>query len=131
MFMLGRRWGLLGADIDAWDVSALRVRAAAIVMVVAVSAGLAWVNPTAAKVLLGADPDHAIGRRAPACPTWRPAWHTRPVKAAINDPFTADGAGARAPDLPTRDRPARPAPRAWQAAGGAPAGTPGPAESPG
>jgi hypothetical protein len=27
MFMLGRRWGLLGADIDAWDVSALRVRA--------------------------------------------------------------------------------------------------------
>jgi hypothetical protein len=41
--------GLLGAGIDAWDVSALRVRAAAIVMVVAVSAGLAGVNPTAAK----------------------------------------------------------------------------------
>jgi hypothetical protein len=41
--------GPLGADIDARDVSALRVRAAAIVMVVAVSAGLAWVNPTAAK----------------------------------------------------------------------------------
>jgi hypothetical protein len=38
-----------GADIDAWDVSALRVQAAAIVMVVAVPAGLAWVNPTAAK----------------------------------------------------------------------------------
>ena len=37
--------GLLGADIDAWDVSALRVRAAAIVMVVAVLPGLAWVNP--------------------------------------------------------------------------------------
>ena len=31
---------MLGADIDAWDVPALRVRAAAIVMVVAVSAGL-------------------------------------------------------------------------------------------
>ncbi len=45
----GAALGLLGADIDAWDVSALRVRAAAIVMVVAVSAGLAWVNPTAAK----------------------------------------------------------------------------------
>lgn len=41
--------GLLGADIDAWDVSALRVRAAAIVMIVAASAGLAWVNPTVAK----------------------------------------------------------------------------------
>jgi hypothetical protein len=37
--------GLLGADIDAGDVSALRVRAAAIVMVVAVPAGLTWVNP--------------------------------------------------------------------------------------
>jgi hypothetical protein len=49
MLMLGRRWGLLGADIDAWDVSALRVRAAAIVMVVTVSAALAWVNSTAAK----------------------------------------------------------------------------------
>jgi hypothetical protein len=46
MFMLGRRWGLLGADIGAWDVSALRARAAAIVMVAAVSAGLARVNPT-------------------------------------------------------------------------------------
>ena len=45
----GAALGLLGADIGAWDVSALRVRAAAIVMVVAVSAGLAWVNPTAAK----------------------------------------------------------------------------------
>jgi hypothetical protein len=32
---------LLGVDIDAWDVSALRLRAAAIVMVVAVSAGVA------------------------------------------------------------------------------------------
>jgi hypothetical protein len=41
MFMLGRRWGRLGADIDARDVSALPVRAAAIVMVVAVPAGLA------------------------------------------------------------------------------------------
>ena len=41
--------GLLGADIDAWDVSAPWVRAAAMVMIAAVSAGLAWVNPTAAK----------------------------------------------------------------------------------
>jgi hypothetical protein len=40
--------GLLGADIDAGDVSALRQRAAGIVMIVAVWAGLAWVNPTAA-----------------------------------------------------------------------------------
>jgi len=80
MFMLGRRWGMLGADIDAWDVPALRVRAAAIVMVVAVSAGL---------------PHLAAGLAH------------RPVKAAINDLFTTDGAGVRAPDLPTRDRPAR------------------------
>jgi hypothetical protein len=60
--------GLLGADIGAWDVSALRVRVAAIVMVVAVSAGLAWVNPCRGQVLLGADPDRALGRKAPACP---------------------------------------------------------------
>jgi hypothetical protein len=48
MFLPGRRWVLLRADIDAWDVSAPRVRAAAIVMVVAVPVGLAWVNLTAA-----------------------------------------------------------------------------------
>jgi hypothetical protein len=40
MFMPGGV-GLLGADIDAWDVSAPRGAGAAIVMVVAVSAGLA------------------------------------------------------------------------------------------
>ncbi len=39
--MLGRRSGLLGAGIDAPDVSALRVRAAAIVMIAAVPAGQA------------------------------------------------------------------------------------------
>lgn len=40
MFMPGGV-GLLGADIDAWDVAAPRGAGAAIVMVVAVSAGLA------------------------------------------------------------------------------------------
>ena len=49
MFVLGRRWGLLAGDITARDVWALRARAAAIVIVVAVSAALAWVSPTAAK----------------------------------------------------------------------------------
>ena len=49
MFVLGRRWDLLARETDARDVWALRVRAAAIVMVVALSAGLAWVNTTAAK----------------------------------------------------------------------------------
>lgn len=45
----GRRAGLLAGEIDARAGWALRVRATAIVIVVAVSAGLAWVNPTAAK----------------------------------------------------------------------------------
>jgi uncharacterized membrane protein len=49
MFVLGRRWGLLGGEIDARDVWALRVRAAAVVVVIALSVGLAWVNTTAAK----------------------------------------------------------------------------------
>ena len=49
MFVLGRRWGLLAGDTGARDAWALRARAAAIVMVVALSAGLAWVNTTAAK----------------------------------------------------------------------------------
>jgi uncharacterized membrane protein len=49
MFVLGRRWGLMAGDIAARDVWALRVRAAAIVLVVALSVGLAWVNTTAAK----------------------------------------------------------------------------------
>jgi uncharacterized membrane protein len=49
MFALGRRWGLLGEEIDLRDVWALRARAAAIVLVVVASAGLAWVNTTAAK----------------------------------------------------------------------------------
>src|SRR5271165_4275353 len=49
MVEFGRRSDLLAGDIDAREVRALRVRAAAVVTVVAVSAGLAWVNPTAAK----------------------------------------------------------------------------------
>ena len=48
MLVLGRRWGLLAGDIDAREVRALRARAAAIVLIVIVSAGLAWVNTTAA-----------------------------------------------------------------------------------
>ena len=65
--------GLLGADIGAWDVSALRVRAAAIVMVVAVSAGLAWVNPTAAKYCWALIPIvHWAAEHWPAPPGGRP-----------------------------------------------------------
>ena len=46
---MGRRQGLLGEQVEARDAWALRARAAAIVLVVVVSAGLAWVNTTAAK----------------------------------------------------------------------------------
>jgi hypothetical protein len=49
MFVLGRRWGLQHREIDAREVWALRVRAAAIVIIVALSIGLAWVNTSAAK----------------------------------------------------------------------------------
>jgi len=49
MAILGRRWGLLGADAGTRDVAALRVRTAAVILVVALSIGLAWVNTTAAK----------------------------------------------------------------------------------
>jgi uncharacterized membrane protein len=49
MFEVGRHVGLLAGDIDAREARALRTRTAATVMVVALSAGLAWVNPNAAK----------------------------------------------------------------------------------
>jgi uncharacterized membrane protein len=49
MFEVGRRVGLMAGEIDAREARALRARAAAIVIVVALSVGLAWVNPTAAK----------------------------------------------------------------------------------
>jgi uncharacterized membrane protein len=49
MAILGRRWGLLGGDVGTPDVAALRVRTAAVILVVALSIGLAWVNTTAAK----------------------------------------------------------------------------------
>ena len=49
MFEMGRRVGLMGGEIDAREVWALRVRAGATVVVVAVSIGLAWVNTAAAK----------------------------------------------------------------------------------
>src|SRR5690349_18189940 len=71
MFMLGAALGPLGADTGAWDASALRVRAAAIAMVAAVPAGLAWVNPTAATYCWALIPivQWAAGH-CPA-PTWR------------------------------------------------------------
>jgi TMEM175 potassium channel family protein len=49
MIVLGRRWGLMAGETDALEVRALRARTAAIVTVVALSVGLAWVNITAAK----------------------------------------------------------------------------------
>lgn len=70
MLVLGRRWGLMTGDITARDVRALRVRAAAILLVVALSVGLAWVNPTAAKYcwvlipVVGWAADHRSARLA-------------------------------------------------------------------
>ena len=49
MFVLGRRWGLDYRGHRHRDAWALRARAAATILVVAVSIGLAWVNTTAAK----------------------------------------------------------------------------------
>ncbi|HEY6278037.1 MAG TPA: hypothetical protein VIX86_17085, partial [Streptosporangiaceae bacterium] len=49
MFLFGRRRDLLAGESDPREVRALRERGAAVVMVVALSAGLAWVNITAAK----------------------------------------------------------------------------------
>jgi uncharacterized membrane protein len=49
MSEVGRRMGLMAGETDAREVRALRARTAAIVIVVALSAGLAWVNITAAK----------------------------------------------------------------------------------
>ena len=49
MFEMGRRVGLMGGEIDAREVWALRVRAGATAVVVVVSIGLAWVNTAAAK----------------------------------------------------------------------------------
>jgi uncharacterized membrane protein len=49
MLLFARRRDLLTGEIDPREVRALRERAAAIVIVVALSVGLAWVNTTAAK----------------------------------------------------------------------------------
>jgi uncharacterized membrane protein len=49
MLVLGRRWGLMGEDIGTRDEWAVRARVAAVVIIVVMSAGLAWVNTTAAK----------------------------------------------------------------------------------
>jgi uncharacterized membrane protein len=49
MFEVGRRVGLLAAETDAREVWSLRARTAAVVIVVALSVGLAWVNTTTAK----------------------------------------------------------------------------------
>ncbi|HLJ99449.1 MAG TPA: TMEM175 family protein [Streptosporangiaceae bacterium] len=49
MLLLGRRWDLMAGEFPARDVWALRVRAAAIVTVVAASIGLAWVSTAAAR----------------------------------------------------------------------------------
>ena len=61
-------------------------------MVVAVSAGLAWVNPTAAKYCWVLIPDRAVGRGAPvlrpACAGLRTPGRCKP---AVNDPSTTDG----------------------------------------
>jgi uncharacterized membrane protein len=49
MLVFARRKDLLAGETDPRAVRALRERAAAVVPVVALSAGLAWVNVTAAK----------------------------------------------------------------------------------
>lgn len=79
--------GLWREDIDAWDVSAPRVRAAAIMMTVAVPAALAWVNPMAAKYCWVLIPIvQWAAEYWPAPPRGRPGTFGR--YAAINDPFT-------------------------------------------
>ena len=50
MLFFGRRRDLLPGGIDAQEVSALKLRGTAVVVVVAVSVGLAWVDVTAAKL---------------------------------------------------------------------------------
>src|SRR5579859_2532930 len=50
MLYFGRRRNVLSAQVDAQEVWTLRVRAAAVVAVVALSIGLAWVDVTAAKL---------------------------------------------------------------------------------
>ena len=71
MFELGRRWDLMNGDFSARDVSALRARAVAIVLIVVVSAGLAWVNTSAAKYCWVLIPvavwaaEHRFARSAP------------------------------------------------------------------
>jgi hypothetical protein len=78
----GRRRGLLGADIDACGVSALRVREAAIVMVVAVPTGPGWVNPTAAEYRWALIPIVPWAAEHQPAPTWRPTWQARPVSSS-------------------------------------------------
>jgi hypothetical protein len=81
MFALRRRRGQLGEQIEARDVWALRARAAAIVLIVALSAGLAWVNTTAANYCWVLIPSRN-GRGAPVRTPRvirRPARNTPPV----------------------------------------------------
>lgn len=74
--LFGRRRHLLSADIDAGEMQAL-ARAAATVFVVALLAGLAWVNPTAAKFCWLLIPSRSGLRSAgPRAPPLAPA---RPV----------------------------------------------------
>ena len=66
----------MAGDTDAREVRALRARTTAVVIVVAVSAGLAWVNTTAAKYCWVLIPivQWAAGRRSarPASPSGPP-----------------------------------------------------------
>jgi len=82
MFEVGRRVGLMAGDIDAREARVLRARAAGTVIVVAVSVGLAWVNPDAANILLGAHPRRGVDRGAPVRTprlTQRPAGRGWPI----------------------------------------------------
>jgi hypothetical protein len=118
MTTLGRRWGLLADDIDTRDLGALRVRSAAVLLVIALSIGLAWVNTTAAKYCWVLIPvvQWAAERRSAAVPHQA----ARPVRRA-----SSQAPAARA----IRGRPARPSPSARQPAAGMPAAAPGRAGS--
>ena len=78
MLLFGRRRDLLAGEIDAREARVLRARATAIVIVVAVSIGLAWVNITAAKYCWLLIPiaqwasEHWSGRPTSPNGPWRP-----------------------------------------------------------
>ena len=85
MLVFARRKDLLAGEIDPREIRPLRERAATIVIVVALSAGLAWLNITAAKYCWLLIPGRAVGLGAQVRPCRRPqqpGWHTWPLASS-------------------------------------------------